>query len=167
MGTSDWTGLAERIAAFRRLHEDLREGGLDAAALRAYEREREAIAQALLAAQRLSIAPGQTARHALRVAHALPVELALAEPVSTTTIDLAVGGFAVLLAKPLRVSESVVFALDLEAQAVVLRGRARVVSLQRKGKPFRVALAFENLEAAQTRWVSLEVFETALATMPR
>jgi hypothetical protein len=167
MGTSDWPGLAERIAAFRRLHEDVREGAHDAAALRAYEREREAIAQALLAAQRLSIAPGQTARHALRVAHALPVELALAEPVSTTTIDLAVGGFAVLLAKPLRVAQSVAFALDLEAQAVVLRGRARVVSLQRKGRPFRVALAFENLEAAQTRWVSLEVFDAALATMPR
>src|ERR1700730_3863522 len=98
---------------------------------------------------------------------ALPVELALGEPVSTTTIDLAVGGFAVLLAKPLRVAQSVVFTLELQAQAVLLRGRARVVSLQRMGKPFRVALAFENLVAAQTRWVSLEVFEAALASVPR
>jgi c-di-GMP-binding flagellar brake protein YcgR len=167
MGTSNWTSLAEWIAAFRRLHVDAREGGLDAAALSAYEQEREALAQALLTAQRLSVRLGQTARQALRVALALPVELALGEPVSTTTIDLAVGGFAVLLAKPLRVSQSVDFALHLEAQAEVLRGRARVVSLQRKGKPFRVALAFEALSAAQTRWVSLEVFEAALERVPR
>ena len=164
---SSWTSLAERIGAFRRLHEDVRDGVLDAAALHAYEQEREALAQALLSAQHLSVTPGQTARQALRVARALPVELALGEPVSTTTIDLAVGGFAVLLAKPLRVAQSVVFTLELQAQAVLLRGRARVVSLQRKGKPFRVALAFENLVAAQTRWVSLEVFEAALASVPR
>src|SRR5258708_13837391 len=139
MGTSNWTSLAEWIAAFRRRHEGAREGGLDAAALGAYEQEREALAQALLTAQRLSVRLGQTARQALRVALALPVELALGEPVSTTTIDLAVGGFAVLLAKPLRVSQSVDFALHLEAKSEVIRGPSRGGSLHCKAMPCRWA----------------------------
>ena len=49
---------------------------------------------------------------------------------------------------------------------MMVSGRARVVNLQRKGKPFRVAFAFEDLPQADSERISLEVFDAALATIP-
>jgi hypothetical protein len=40
------------------------------------------------------------------------------------------------------------------------------VNIQRKGKPFRVAFAFDALAAEDTDRIGLEVFDAALATIP-
>lgn len=167
MSLADWTSLAEWVVAFRVLHEDARKGKLDKGEMARYEQQRESLAKALLVAQRLLVKPGQTARQSLREALALPVELVLgARREAVTTLDLGLGGFAALLAKPPRVLERVEFTLTLLTGGGTVGGRARVVNVQRKGKPYRVAFAFEDLSAEDTWRVSFEVFDAALASMP-
>ena len=167
MSTADWTSLADWVVAFRETHEKARSGKLTPQGVEKYEEEREALAQALIAAQRLSVKPGHTARQTLRVVLALPVELVRgAERDHLTTLDLTLGGFAVLLAKPPRVNDRVEFSLDLSRVEDSVKGRARVVNLQRKGRLYRVAFAFEGLSPADTQRVSFEVFDVALANIP-
>src|SRR6266852_182725 len=114
MGPADWTSLVDWVVAFRALHDDARKGRLDSRGMARYEQERESLAKALLVAQRLLVKPGQTARQSLREARALPVELVLgARQEAVTTLDLGLGGFAALLAKPPRVRERVEFTLTL------------------------------------------------------
>ena len=78
------------------------------------------------------------------------------------TLDLGAGGFAVLLASPPRAGEMADFRLDLERNSVV-EARARVVSLQRKGKPYRVAFRFEELTAEDKERIGLAIFDAAIS----
>lgn len=167
MSGADWISLAEWVVAFRALHESARNGKLAPPEMDRYEEEREALAKALLVAQRLSVKPGHTARQTLRVVRALPVEIVRgAQRAQSTTLDLGLGGFAVLLTKPPRVQELVEFSLTLQSASTAVNGRARVVNLQRKGRPYRVAFTFEGLSPADARRVEFEVFDAALANIP-
>src|SRR5437763_4444740 len=140
MPAGDWASLADWIVAFREVHEKARRGKLGSDELQRYEEEREALAKALIAGQRLSVKPGHKARQTLRVALSLSVELMQGKERShASTLDLTVGGFAALLPKPLRVGELIEFSLRLRSAGGSVKGRARVVNLQRKGKLFRVA----------------------------
>jgi hypothetical protein len=167
MAAADWTSLAEWVVAFRAVHEKARKGKLSRQELEKYEEEREALARALVAGQRLSLKPGHMARRTLRVALSLPVQLVQGkERVPAETLDLTLGGFAVPLVKPVRVGERVEFSLRLRSAGGSVKGRARVVNLQRKGNLFRVAFAFEDLSTKDSRRVSFEVFDAALASIP-
>src|SRR5438552_4301641 len=167
MTPTDWTSLAEWVTAFRALHEEARKGKLTARDLARYYQDREVLAKALLIAQRLSIKPGVTPRQTLRVGLSLSVELVSGNRSErATTLDLGVGGFAALFPKPMKVMEQFGFVLTLKGAGGAVSGRARVVNLQRKGKPFRVAFAFEDLPQADSERISLEVFDAALATIP-
>lgn len=167
MGPADWTSLADWVVAFRALHADARKGKLDRRARARYEQERETLAKALLIAQRLSVKPGQTARQTLRVVRALPVDLLVGtRREQAKTLDLGLGGFAVLLEKPPRVQERIEFALSLGGTIEPVHGHARVVSVQRKGKPFRVAFAFEQLSDDDIERLGFEIFDAALARIP-
>jgi hypothetical protein len=167
MSTPDWTSLAEWVVAFRALHQQARSGKLDAPTLARYEQDREVLAKALLIAQRLSVKPGNTARQTLRVALTLPVELSFgAHHERATTLDLGLGGFAAFLSKPLGVLERGGFMLTLRSVGGSVSGRARVVNVQRKGKPYRVAFAFEDLSPQDTQRLDIEIFDAALATIP-
>jgi len=167
MGPADWTSLVDWVVAFRARHEDAREGKLDRREMSRYEQERELLAKALLVAQRLSVKPGQTARQTLRVVRVLAVELVLgARREQTTTLDLGLGGFAVLLEKPPRVLERIEFALSLRSAGSAVRGRVRVVNVQRKGKLYRVAFAFEDLSTVDAERVRFEIFDAVLARIP-
>ena len=162
-----WTSLADWIVAFRAVHEEARKGKLDAQAMSRYLQDRDVLSKALLIAQRLSIKPGANPRQMLRVATALPVELVAGERrEEATTLDLGLGGFAALLPKPMKVLERCGFVLTLKSAGGAVSGRAKVVNLQRKGRPYRVAFAFEDLSPADIERVSLEVFDAALATIP-
>ena len=66
----------------------------------------------------------------------------------------------------MKVMEQFGFVLTLKGAGGAVSGRARVVNLQRKGKPFRIAFAFEDLPQADSERLSLEVFDAALATIP-
>ncbi|MCA1828655.1 MAG: PilZ domain-containing protein [Myxococcales bacterium] len=166
MSPTDWTSLAEWVTAFRALHAQARKSKLDKRDQARYEQDREVLAKALLIAQRLSIKPGVTPRQTLRVSLQLPVELeGGGRREKTTTLDLGVGGFATMLPKPMSVLHRFGFVLTLKDGKSV-SGGARVVNVQRKGKPFRVAFAFEDLPQAEAERISLEVFDAALATIP-
>jgi PilZ domain len=166
MSPTDWTSLAEWVTSFRALHAQAKKGKLDSRDQARYEQDREVLAKALLIAQRLSVKPGLTPRQTLRVALTLPVALdGNNRREETDTLDLGVGGFATMMSKPMSVNQRYEFTLKLKGFAKVA-GRARVVNVQRKGKPFRVAFAFEGLPAAEAERISLEVFDAALATIP-
>src|SRR5260370_7035513 len=167
MSTADWTSLVDWVVVFRALHDDARKGKLDPQGMARYEHERESLAKALLVANLLQVKPGQTARQTLRVVRVLPVELMLGtRRQQVTTLDLGLGGFAVLLKKPPRVLERIEFALNLGDAGAPVRGEARVVSVQRKGGPYRVAFAFEELSTADVARLRFEIFAAVLVRIP-
>jgi hypothetical protein len=160
---TDWMSLGEWVVALRDLHDQARLGKLSPDELRRYQEERETLGKAILAAQRLRAVPSAKGRQALRVARELKVELTIGGVyIETRTLDLGAGGFAVLLASPPRAGEKADFRLELERDSVV-EARARVVSLQRKGKPYRVAFRFEELTAEDNERISLAIFEAAIS----
>ncbi len=119
------SGLAQWLLEFRQLHEKARRGQLSGRELQLYRSGRDELARALLAAQRLTLRPGETPRRALRVARALQVDLDFATSRErAVTIDLSTGGFSCLLAKAPPVGDEAGFSLRLPASDA-LAGRAR------------------------------------------
>jgi hypothetical protein len=165
MGPADWISLGDWLGEFRALHESARSGKLSSKDVARYEQDREVLAKALLIAQRLTLKAGQTARQTLRVVLQLPVALGPKRQ-EATTLDLGLGGFAAMMPKPLKVLERIEFVLTLRDKESQVKGKVRVVSVQRKGKPYRVAFAFEELPRADAERVGLEVFDAALMTLP-
>lgn len=156
----------EWIAAFRELHERAQAGDLDEADATRYARERTALTNALLSAQRLSLKPGLQRRQTLRLVKELPVELdAKPSPAYTNTLDITTGGFAVLLEQPLRVGDRLDFTIGLRIGPV--SGRARVVNLQRKGRPYRVGFTFEDISSTDVGRIDTEVFDGVLSLVDR
>src|SRR5438094_10012122 len=122
---TDWMSLGEWVVALRDLHQQARRGALPPDELKRYHEERETLAKAILAAQRLRAAPSAKGRMSLRVARELPVELVIeGAPVKTMTLDIGVGGFAVMVAAPPRAGQQASFKLELEEGSVV-EGKAR------------------------------------------
>src|SRR5512143_2935873 len=110
------SGLREWLLEFRRAHERARSGQLGEAELEVYRAGRDELARALLAAQRLTLRPGETPRRALRVARALQVDLDLVTSRErAVTIDLSTGGFSCLLAKGPPLGDEVGFSMRLPA----------------------------------------------------
>ena len=164
-GETDWMSLGEWVVALRDLHRQARLGKLPADELRRYHEERETLGKAILAAQRLRATPGSKGRQALRVARELKVELTVGGThAEAKTLDLGAGGFAVLLAAPPHAGQMATYSLELE-QGQAVTGNARVVSLQRKGKPYRVAFRFEGLSTEDQERIAVAVFDTALANI--
>lgn len=101
MSVSDW------IRQFRALHAEALKGTLDAEELKAYQGACDEFARALMGARKQAAKPGQSPRHALRVAKAVQVELeSSVTQVKTTTIELGVGGFLAILPKAPKVGDS-------------------------------------------------------------
>ena len=167
-GETDWMSLAEWVVALRDLHKQARLGKLPDEELRRYHEERETLAKAILAAQRLRANPGAKGRQSLRVACDLKVELTIdGKRHEGRTLDLGAGGFAVLMGSPPRAGQLADFSIELEPKKLV-SGKARVLSLQRKGKPYRVAFRFEPLNADAKEELELAIFDTAIAgIMPK
>jgi hypothetical protein len=159
--------LADWLAKFRDLHERAAADKLSAPEWVTYREGREELARALLAAQRLSLKPGQTPRQALRVARALQVDLEWPKgQVRTLTMDLSVGGFAALLAKAPAATDEVKFTLRLPGGSD-LSGAARVADIRVQPANVRVALAFQDLPEADRDRLELVVFDTVLQQLAR
>lgn len=160
-------GLAEWLAAFRDLHERACADKLSPAEWVAYREGREELARALVAAQRLTLKPGEAPRQALRVARALQVDLEWPRgQVRAITIDLSVGGFATLLAKAPATSDEVKYVLKLPGGAEV-KGVARVVDIRVQPANVRVALAFKDLAEPDRDRLELVIFDTVLQQLAR
>ncbi len=159
------TGLAQWLLEFRQLHEKARRGQLSERERQAYRSGRDELARALLAAQRLTLRPGETPRRALRVGRALQVDLDLATARDrAVTIDLSTGGFSCLLAKAPPVGDEVGFSLRLPASDP-LAGRARVTDVKVLPGNVRVSFQFVNQGDAERERLELFVFDTVLAQL--
>jgi hypothetical protein len=159
------SGLAQWLLEFRQLHEKARRGQLSERELQLYRNGRDELARALLAAQRLTLRPGETPRRALRVGRALQVDLDLVTSRErAVTIDLSTGGFSCLLAKGPPVGDEVGFSLRLPA-AEPLAGRARVTDVRVLPGNVRVSFQFVGQAEADKERLELFVFDTVLAQL--
>jgi hypothetical protein len=157
--------LAQWLATFREMHERARRGALDARDLAIYKAGRDELARALLAAQRLTLKPGETPRQALRVARALQVDLdLLTSRERAITLDLSTGGFACLLAKGPPIGDEIGFTMRMPA-AEPLSGRARVADVKPHAGNVRAAFQFLNLSAEEKERLEAFVFDTVLAQL--
>jgi hypothetical protein len=155
--------LGEWITRFRDLHERARRGNLNQRELMVYRSGRDELARALLAAQRLTVKPGETPRQALRVSRALQIELEF--PTSqqkAVTIDVSTGGFATLLLKAPSLGDEVKFSLRMPASEP-LTGGVRVTDVKAQTGSVRVAFQFVGLSAEQRERLEVFVFDTVLA----
>src|ERR1700682_2069144 len=126
-------GLPEWIGAFKKLNELAQKGELSPEQMGAYQRDRDEFARAMVAAQRLTLQPGQKPRHALRVARALQIDLALASgTVRAMTLNISVGGFAALLAGSPPATEAVGFTLKTPGKSEPILGRCKAVDVQKR-----------------------------------
>lgn len=157
--------LAQWLSAFRALHEKAKRGTLEPADERDYRAGREELARALVAAQHLTLQPGQSPRQALRVARALQVDLE--SPVRNdrlTTFDLSLGGFSALLARAPMSDEALTATLRLPGMEPMV---APVTVAGMKAQPgnVRVSFAFGKLEGPVAERLELAIFDAVLSSL--
>ncbi len=153
--------LRDWIATFSFLHEKARKHSLPPEEGQAYSEAREDLAAMLVAAQRLTLNAGQTAREALRVVRQLPLELQLASGTARAqTLDISTGGFSAVLSRALQPGEALAFTMALATGP--LRGRATVASIQQQGPSIRVSFKLSALAAEEVERLGTEVMDAAL-----
>ena len=160
-------GTLEFLTSFRALHDKAKNGTLTATERPRYEMGRSQLTRMLLVAQQLGHA-GQTLRSSLRMAKMLKVELRPddGEPIRASTIDLASGGFAVLVPAGMRVGKKAGFTLNLPAVSgggtSPISGRVVVASSRPQTTLFRVSFHFENLEPAAAEQLEMALIDAVL-----
>ena len=158
-------GIAEWLRAFRALHEKASKGGLSPEDAQDYRAGCDELARALMAAQRLQARPGESPRHALRVARALQVDLETSvSRVRAMTVDVGATGFSALLAKAPPPGEEQRCTLKLPGGAPL---EVAVVPAEVKAQPgsVRVAFAFKDLPEASRAALERLVIDTALSQL--
>jgi hypothetical protein len=157
--------LAEWLSTFRDMHERARRGQLNPRESAVYRAGRDELARALLAAQRLTVKPGETPRQALRVSRALQVDLDLpTSHAKAVTVDVSTGGFSTLLSKAPSLGEEVRFALRMPASEP-LSGQCRVTDVKAQTGNVRVSFRFVGLSDADREKLEVFVFDTVLAQL--
>jgi hypothetical protein len=157
----------EWLATFRSLHERAHRGKLSAEELSAYVAQREELARALLAFQRIAVHPGQTPRQAIRVARAIPVDLVVAgQSMGAVTRDVSVGGFGAMLDRMLPAEERVTYSLRIQGPSP-LNGEARIIDMKSIGGRIRGSFAFVDLSDADRERLELFVFDAILASLAK
>lgn len=158
-------GIADWLRVFRTLHEKARKGELAGADAEDYRAGCDELARALIAAQKLSLRPGEVPRHVLRVPRALQVNLETKiSSVRAMTIDVSVAGFSVLLGKPPPAGEEQTATLRVPGAEPVV---ATVVPGETKLQPgnVRVAFLFQRLPEPVRERLEVLVIDTALSQL--
>jgi len=159
MGVADW------MRAFRTLHERAKAGGLAGEDAEAYRAGCDELARALMAAQRIALAPGETPRLALRVARAVQVDLESATShVRAMTIDLGAGGFSALLAKAPPADEELKCRMKIPGAEPIETTIALVDVKQQPGSA-RASFSFPRLPEADRAKIEMLVIDTALSNI--
>jgi hypothetical protein len=157
--------LAEWLSTFRDMHEKARRGQLSPREGAVYRAGRDELARALLAAQRLTVKPGETPRQALRVSRALQVELDLPTAhVKAVTIDISTGGFSTLLSKAPSLGEEIRFSIRMPASEP-LAGQCRVTDVKAQTGNVRVSAQFVGMSGEDRERLEVFVFDTVLAQL--
>ncbi len=160
------SGLTEWLSAFKELHEKARKQQLSEGERATYLAAREELARALLAAQRISAPAGRSPRQVLRISRALQVNLDWSIGADRAlTLDLSIGGFGTLLAKPPPADEDISFALRVPGGGEPVRGKARVVEVKAQQGNARVSFAFSSLPEAEVERIELFLFDAVLAQL--
>lgn len=157
------------VARLRMLHEQAKRGTATESDIEEYLQLREDLGRMLLIAQHLS-REGRTLRAALRMSTVLKVRLESggAKPISSTTIDLAEGGFACLLDAPQPVGKLLMFELHLPNIAVgsgtaPISGTVRVASCRVQGALHRISFAFADVERQDKIYLEMCILDAVLA----
>ena len=158
------------IIRFRELHEKAKAGALSPALRTEYETARRELERILLVAQQMTRG-GQTLRGALRIAQLIKVELDIggSAPEKTSTMDLASGGFAVVLPAGQPVGKTVAFTLQVpsfSSGTQPLKGVAKVASSRVQGTLHRVSFAFEKLAPADQEHLDMVIIDFVLRRFP-
>ncbi|MFT3915891.1 MAG: PilZ domain-containing protein [Anaeromyxobacteraceae bacterium] len=157
--------LGEWLSRFREMHEKARRKQLNPTDLSAYRKGRDELAFALLAAQRLTLKPGETPRRALRVARALQVDLDLITSRDRAiTIDISTGGFSCLLAKSPPLGDEVSIQMRMPASDPLVC-KVRIADVKPQSGNVRVAFQFLGLSEDEKERLELFVFDTVLAQL--
>ncbi|ACG73605.1 type IV pilus assembly PilZ [Anaeromyxobacter sp. K] len=156
------SSLSDWLKDFRALHAKARAGTLAGREADVYRAGRDELARALLAAQRLTLKPGELPRQALRVARALQVDLdMLTSAARALTVDVSSGGFACLLAKAPPAGDEVKVSMRLPG-GEALACRARVTDVKPLQGNVRASFQLVGLTAAERERLELMVFDTVL-----
>jgi hypothetical protein len=159
----DAMSLAKWISDLRQLHDKAKAGKLSADEKQVYEAGRDQLARALVSAQHIMLKAGETPRQVLRVARSLQIDLALASgSLRTPTLDLSLGGFAVLLAPADVTKNPVAFSLRLPGGEPI-RGEAIPLESKHAGSAVRASFAFGDLSDMNRERLEFVIFDTALS----
>jgi hypothetical protein len=143
-------GTFEFLTEFKALHDKAKKGTITPDERLRYRMARSQFERIVLISQQLGHT-GQTLRSSLRMAKMLKVEIRPDEGdlLRASTIDLASGGFAVLLPAGMRIGKRAAFTLHLPsgsgAGTTPISGRVAVASSRSQTALFRVSFRFEGL----------------------
>lgn len=164
-------GTLEFLAEFKALHEKAKNGALTPPERKHYEQARTQFGRMVVIAQQLGHT-GQTLRSNLRMAKVLKVELRFGEgePIRASTLDLASGGFAILMGNTMKVGASAAFSLYLPPGAGSsgpIAGRVVVASARPHGALFRVSFRFETLHPTAQEQLEMALIDAVLERFSR
>jgi len=156
------------VARLSKLHDKAKREALSADERDEYKKLCDDLCRILLIAQDLGH-QGKTLRAALRVASVLKVRLDFggAQAITTSTIDLSEGGFAVVLDATQRVGHLVLFTLSLPALvgegSHSINGTVRVASSRQQGSHFRVSFTFTDVSPDDHDYLGAIIMDMILA----
>jgi hypothetical protein len=155
--------LAEWVSAFRALHEKAKRDALSSVEDQDYRAQRESLAKAFVAAQRLTRQPDQAPREALRVALVLQVDLeSRVRMERLATSELSLGGFSARMARAPAPDEELSVTLRLPG-AEPVGTRVKVVGVKAQPGFVLVSFSFIKLDGAAAERLEIAVFDHVLA----
>ncbi len=161
MDASSW------IRSFRALHQRVRQGNVPDDERRLYDASKEQFARSLVAAQGLTVAPGESARRSFRVALVFRIELSVGgRRVKAATLDVSVGGFSARLDQAPDLNQLVEFSLFVPGDQDPIVGKAKAVGARNLVANARVSFAFEGLPERGKERLENVLFDAVLARLP-
>lgn len=159
------------IAEFTELHEKAKKGVLTGIERSRYADARAQFQRFTLIAQQVGQA-GSTLRSPLRMAKMLKAELRpdQGSPEKTSTLDLSLAGFAVLLPSAMRAGAGAGFTLHLPAAGAgtsAISGRCTVASSRPHMRAFKVTFKFETLAPDAQEPLEMALIDAALERFRR
>lgn len=155
------------IRSLRQLHEKAKAGTLHGADKADYEKKRDELGRLMIVAQNIGHG-GKTLRSNLRIAQLIKVEIETGQekPYRTVTIDLASGGFAVLMAAQFPVGRVLKFTMNLPAigggGTQPVSGTAKVASSRPQGGLYRVSFHFQDMTEAHRNHLEIVIVDYVL-----
>jgi hypothetical protein len=159
-------GLADWLRVFRSLHERAKKNELKGADADDYRAGCDELARALIAAQKLSLKPGETPRHVLRVARALQVTIeGKVTGMRATTVEISVAGFSALLARVPALDDELTATLRVPGVSEPLGIPVTVGESKQLGGTVRVSFVFGKLSDGARAQLEMLVIDTALSSL--